>query len=308
MASKDTDLQTAAAELDQVDVAANQRAATGRAAVDQKTTAKNVRAAKRRRQPQTSAKSKAAQQIELANRRQSRFPHASMGIIIWLTLVWAMLWGELNTKNFVSGFLLALLITTVAPFPVTPFDGRFRPWGVIRLAVIFFADIVKASFVQARFILSGKHPHGAIIRVQLRSHSDIYLAMVSGMTGLVPGSVVVDAHRATGMLYVHVFDASLAGGIDGIHRTVLEQEERVLRAFGSHDELIDAGYVPGSRPSAGRLPTPYAPATGPALVHYGVRSLPETMQDSAVLLERIASNRLQGEIAADRDQSAQGVS
>lgn len=308
MANKNTDLQTAAAELAAVGVAANSRTATGHIAVEQKTAAKRARAVKRPQQPQRSAKSKAAQQIERANRRQSRFPYASMGIIIWLTLVWVMLWGELNTKNFVSGFLLALLITTVAPFPVTPFDGRFRPWGVVRLVVIFFADIVKASFMQARFILRGKHPHGAIIRVQLRSHSDIYLAMVSGMTGLVPGSVVVDVHRATGMLYVHVFDTSLAGGIDGIHRTVLEQEERVLRAFGSHDELIDAGYVPGSRPSAGRLPTPYAPATGPALVQYGVRSLSVTMQDTVGILDRIAGNRLQGEIATDRDQSAQGVS
>lgn len=267
-----------------------------------------TRSVKKAQRSQAKYPSQAARQIALANRRQSRFPHASMGIIIWLTLVWMMLWGELNTKNFVSGFLLALFITTVAPFPVTPFDGRFRPWGVVRLIVIFFVDIVKASFAQARFILSGKHPHGAIIRVQLRSHSDIYLAMVSGMTGLVPGSVVVDAHRSTGMLYVHVFDASLAGGIDGIHRTVLEQEERVLRAFASHDELIDAGYVPGSRPSAGRLPTPYAPATGPALVQYGVSSLPEVIQKTSVLLERIAGNRLQGEILASRDESAQGVS
>ncbi|XCB37438.1 Na+/H+ antiporter subunit E [Arcanobacterium hippocoleae] len=156
-------------------------------------------------------------------------------------------------------------------------------------------------------MLSGKEPRGAIIRVQLRSHSDVYLAMVSGMTGLVPGSVVVDAHRATGMLYVHVFDMGLAGGPDGVHRSVLEQEERVLRAFASHDELVDAGYVPGSHPSLGRLPTPYAPATGPELMRYGVLEVPEVAAEKTKILEQIAGNRLQGQKTEVRNEHTDEV-
>lgn len=31
-----------------------------------------------------------------------------------------------------------------------------------------------------------------------------------------------------------------------------------MRAFASHEELVDAGYVPGSTRRAGRLPVPYA--------------------------------------------------
>lgn len=55
----------------------------------------------------------------------------------------------------------------------------------------------------------------------------------------------VGSTGVTGTLYVHVFDVGLAeGGISGVHKTVLDQE-RVLRAFASHDELVDAGYVPG---------------------------------------------------------------
>ncbi|MBM7824290.1 multicomponent Na+:H+ antiporter subunit E [Arcanobacterium pluranimalium] len=204
---------------------------------------------------------KAAETIKRATRRPGRFPHASMGMLVWLTIAWVMLWGDFTTGNFLAGFLVALLVTTVAPFPTAPFDGRFRPWGVVRLVAIFLWDIVRASWIQAAFILRRRRPRGAIIRVQLRSHSDVYRAMVAGMTGLVPGSVVVDSHQATGTLYVHVFDTELAGGIAGVHQTLLEQEERVLRAFASHDELVAAGYVPGSSPSAGKMPTPYAPET-----------------------------------------------
>ncbi|WP_297564669.1 Na+/H+ antiporter subunit E [uncultured Arcanobacterium sp.] len=206
--------------------------------------------------------SKSAAAIRRSRFHPARFPHASMGLILWLTLAWVLIWGDISVGNFVAGFLLALFITTLAPFPATPYDGRFRPRALGRLLFIFFADILRASWMQGKFILRGRVPRGAIIRVKLRSHSDVYLAIVAGMTGLVPGSVVVDAHRATGTLYVHVFDMDLAGGIDGIHATVLEQEERVLRALASHEELIDAGYVPGDSPQAGRLPTPYAPPSG----------------------------------------------
>ncbi|MFY9262761.1 MAG: Na+/H+ antiporter subunit E [Actinomycetaceae bacterium] len=250
--------------------------------------------------------SKSVRAIRIATRRPGRFPHASMGMLVWLTLVWVMLWGNLSVGNFVAGFLLALLVTTIAPFPVTPFDGRFRPWGVVRLLMVFLRDIVHSSFQQATFILRGKLPAGAIIRVHLRSHSDTYLAMISGMTALVPGSVVVDSHRVTGTIYVHVFDTGLAGGIDGVHKTVLDLEERVLRAFASHDELVDAGFVPGSSPRAGRLPTPYAPPTGQPREEMSREQEARRAEKAAAQLrslekiQRFAGNQLQGTLREEQ--------
>ncbi|VEI13532.1 Na+/H+ antiporter subunit E [Trueperella bialowiezensis] len=246
--------------------------------------------------------SKSARAIHRATRRPGRFPHASAGMLAWLMFVWVLLWGDLSAGNFLAGLLVALLVTTVAPFPATPFDGRFRPLGVAHLAVRFLWDIIVSSFQQGKFILTGGQPQAAIIRIHLRSHSDVYLAMISGMTALVPGSVVVEAHRVTGTLYVHVFDTRLAGGIEGVHKTVLELEERVLRAFASHDELVDAGYVPGSTPRAGRLPTPYAPPTGepitPSITDDVSAALAKKAKrdERAERMQRIAGNTLQAEV------------
>lgn len=212
--------------------------------------------------PTRSHRTRSARAIYRATRRPGRFPHASVGMLAWLTAVWVLLWGEFSAGNVLAGLIVALAITTVAPFPYTPFDGRSRPRAVVVLALRFLLDIVISSFQIASFILRGKHPRAAIIRVHLRSHSDVYLATIAGMTALVPGSVVVEAHRVTGTLYVHVFDTELAGGVEGVHRTVLELEERILRAFASRDELVDAGYVPGPTRRYGRLPIPFAPATG----------------------------------------------
>lgn len=203
--------------------------------------------------------SRASEAVRVATRRGTRFPKASLGLLLWLTIVWVLLWGEVSAGNVVTGFCLALLVTEVAPFPLTATDSRFRPAALVRLIAVFFKDLVVVSTQMAFFILRGKTPRGAVIRVQLRSHSDLYLFITACMSTLVPGSLVIDTDAASGTLYIHVFDVELSGGVSAAHESVLELEERVLRALASGLELVEAGFVPGSSPKAGRLPTPFAP-------------------------------------------------
>ena len=80
-----------------------------------------------------------------------------------------------------------------------------------------------------------------MICVQLRSHSDLYLTMTAELVSLVPGSIIVEAHRLTGRLYVHVLDVETSGGVETARQHVLDQEARVLRALASDDELAAAG-------------------------------------------------------------------
>lgn len=61
---------------------------------------------------------------------------------------------------------------------------------------------------------------------------------------LVPGSLVVEAHRLTGMLYLHVLDLDRSGGVEAVRADVLAQEERLLRALASPQEQAAAGMVP----------------------------------------------------------------
>ncbi|VDG75548.1 monovalent cation/H+ antiporter subunit E [Actinobaculum suis] len=203
--------------------------------------------------------SRANEAIRIATRSGGRFPKASLGLLVWLTMVWVLLWGEVSAGNVVAGFALALLVTEISPFPATDYDARFRPRALIRLFAIFFKDLVVASTQMAWFIFKRKEPRGAVIRVRLRSQSDLYLFLTSCMSTLVPGSLVIDTDADTGTLYVHVFDVELAGGVSAAHKSVLDLEERVLRALASGRELVAAGFVPGASPKAGRLPTPFAP-------------------------------------------------
>jgi multicomponent Na+:H+ antiporter subunit E len=162
--------------------------------------------------------------------------------VVWLTVVWVFLWGDLSVGNVLAGLLIALAVTTGLRMAPIDFHGRFRPLGFLHLLGRFAVDLVKASFEVSIIAIRPRYvPHGAVIGVQLRSHSDLYLTMTAELSSLVPGSLVVEAHRLTGMLYLHVLDVRQSGGIEAARQAVLDQEERVLRAFASDEELAAAG-------------------------------------------------------------------
>ncbi|WP_034649603.1 Na+/H+ antiporter subunit E [Cellulomonas sp. HZM] len=172
------------------------------------------------------------------------------GTLVWLTVVWVLLWGDLSLGNVIAGLLIALAVMTGLRMAPIDFHGRVHPVGVLRLLTRFTVDLVRASFeVSLLALRPGRQPHGAVIGVQLRSHSDLYLTMTAELCSLVPGSLVVEAHRLTGMLYLHVLDVEQSGGIEAARQAVLDQEERVLRAFASSAELADAGLANGRRRS-----------------------------------------------------------
>lgn len=162
-------------------------------------------------------------------------------MVLWLTGVWVLLWGELSVANVVVGMLLSIGLITFFPMPKIGFEGR--PWlpGIVVLLLRFAVDVVMASVQVARRALSRGVPHGAVIRVRLRSHSDLLLTITSQLCSLVPGSIIVEAHRLTGTLYVHVFDVDDAGGIDGAREHALAIERRVMYAVASDAEIAAAG-------------------------------------------------------------------
>ncbi|GAB2612601.1 Na+/H+ antiporter subunit E [Pseudactinotalea suaedae] len=169
-------------------------------------------------------------------------------MVLWLAAVWVLLWGDLTVANVVVGLVLAVLLVTLLRMPKVGFEGR--PWlpGIVVLVVWFLGDVVMASVQVAKKALSpGEPPHGAVIRVRLRSHSDLFLTITAQLCSLVPGSIIVEAHRLTGTLYVHVFDVAEAGGIDGARDHCLKVERRVLYAFATDEALAEAGLPPRRR-------------------------------------------------------------
>ena len=166
-------------------------------------------------------------------RRRTLQPRA----IATIALAWMLLWDRLSWGNLVNGVLVGLFVTLVFPLPSIEFHGRLRPHRVAWLIVLFLIDLFAASWHVLRLALGRRRPRNAVIEVQLRSHSDFYLTLTAELVALVPGSVVVDARRSTSVLYLHLLDIEREGAIEHQRRHVLDVEERVVRAFGSAEEI-----------------------------------------------------------------------
>jgi len=166
----------------------------------------------------------------------------SLATTAWLTVVWVLLWGDLSVANVLAGFVLAVGVGLVFRMPPVHFAGRVHPLSTLYLIAVFVRDLVVASAQVVTLALTpGRRPRSAVIAVSLRSPSDLYLTLTAELTSLVPGSVVVEAHRTTGMLYVHVLDVGIVGGLEKARSHVLDNEARVLRALASDAELAQAG-------------------------------------------------------------------
>ncbi|MDO5726556.1 MAG: Na+/H+ antiporter subunit E [Bowdeniella nasicola] len=191
--------------------------------------------------------------------RRARLPNFST--VMWLTCVWVLLWGEVSAGNVASGILIAFAIFYLFPLPRLTHKYRLRPLAIIVLVTRFWWDVLIASLQVARLCFSRRQPRSGVVRIELRSHNDMYLTAVAGLTSLVPGSVAVEALKFSGVLYTHVLDAGKDGdaaAFADFRLAVLAQEERLLRAIASDDELLDAGYDLGWRCQG---PTYYRPGT-----------------------------------------------
>ncbi|EYR63625.1 sodium:proton antiporter [Actinotalea ferrariae CF5-4] len=161
---------------------------------------------------------------------------------LWLTIAWALLWGNFAVGTLVVGLLVGVVVVAVLPMPPMDFRGRVHVRPLLYLVVRFVGDLTVASVqVAVQALDPRRSPRSAVLAVPLRSHSDLYLTLTAVLTSLVPGSVIVEAHRVSGTLYVHVLDVATSGGVEEARRHVLDLEARILRALASDAELAEAG-------------------------------------------------------------------
>jgi multicomponent Na+:H+ antiporter subunit E len=178
-----------------------------------------------------------------AGRRRVQWP-----MVAWLTLVWWVLWGTWSAMSLVGGVLVAVAALLAFPLPPLDLDVRVRPLGVLRLVARFLWDVLVASLEVAWTVVRPPPElRNAVVRVPLRTDSELVLVLVAELVCLVPGSVVVEVHRSTRTLFLHVLDVRTddAGAASAqVREQVWAQERRVLDALGSRTTR-PAGAVAG---------------------------------------------------------------
>ena len=161
----------------------------------------------------------------------------SWPMVAVLTVIWVLLWGAVTPTILVGGVLAAVLVVVVFQFQRAPWTWVVRPWPTLVLAVRFLWDLVRASVEVSWFAIrpSGPPP-SALLRVDLRTRSELLMTIVSELVCLVPGSLLVELDSVEGAIYLHVMSAASDDDIEAFRRSVHAQEERVVRAFAPRAE------------------------------------------------------------------------
>ncbi|RBY94014.1 Na+/H+ antiporter subunit E [Blastococcus sp. TBT05-19] len=170
-----------------------------------------------------------------------RFRH-QLPLLIWLVLVWNLLWGTWSWANLLSGLAVALAVTVLLPLPPVTGGSRLRPLPTLSFLGWFVVDLISSGALVAwQTIRPSGIDRSAIITVQLRTDSDLLLTIVAESLSLVPGSMVIDMDRERRTLALHVLHVRDDADVERQRQSVLTQERRVVRAFGSPAEVAALG-------------------------------------------------------------------
>jgi multicomponent Na+:H+ antiporter subunit E len=159
-------------------------------------------------------------------------------LLAWLVVVWILLWGTWSWANVLSGIAVALLVMVFLPLPPVVGGTRVRPVPLNRFVGHFLVDLViSGAQVAWRALGPGGVTQGAIVRVQLRVDSDLLLTAVAETISLVPGSLVLDLDREERLISVHLLHVADLADVERQKAAVLATEERIVRAFGTADDI-----------------------------------------------------------------------
>ncbi len=166
-------------------------------------------------------------------------------LLVWLTLLWIALWGELTWANLLGGLAVAIGILLFARLD-RRFLGTtyFRPLWAVWYVLVVLWNLVLSNLRLAREIITpGLSTYTSIIAVPMRGGSDSVINLVANSITLTPGTMTVDVKTEGDLdhdgaidgvvLYVH---GMYTRDIEAVRHEILQLEALALRAFGSPDD------------------------------------------------------------------------
>ena len=156
------------------------------------------------------------------------------GVLLWITVLWVLLWGNLSVANVVSGLTVAVVVLAVARLPRTSSGvsrSRLAPLAALHFAGFFLYKLFEANIFLAWEIVTPKNRiNTGIVEVPLRTESNVATMIVANVITLTPGSLVLEAIGSPPVLYVNVLHLH---DLERVRRDLLRIEELSVRAFGS---------------------------------------------------------------------------
>jgi multicomponent Na+:H+ antiporter subunit E len=163
-------------------------------------------------------------------------PVRASGLLLWITFLWVLLWGNLSVANALSGLAVAVVVLVVARLPRLSRPGaadsaKIAPLATLRFGVFVLVKLIEANLVLAWEIVTPRNRiHTGVVQVPLRTESDLALMVVANVVTLTPGTITIEVEQSPPVLYVHVLHLH---DLDAVRRDLLRIEELSVRAFGS---------------------------------------------------------------------------
>ncbi|WP_082392901.1 Na+/H+ antiporter subunit E [Nocardia arizonensis] len=155
-----------------------------------------------------------------------------ISLLAWLTLVYMALWGDLSVGNLLGGLAVGLIIMVALPLPLLPINGRFNPLPLPEFLVVSAYYALESSFQVAWLaIRPAPTPVSGVLRVSLRTRSDLVLVLCTDLLNLIPGTMVLEIDRQRCVVYVHVLDVSSDAAVDKFYRTTRRVERLLIDIF-----------------------------------------------------------------------------
>lgn len=163
---------------------------------------------------------------------------ADIPLLLWLVVVWGALWGDWSLGNLAFGLILAFVVTRALTLPPIKLSGRFNVLHFAVFVVTFVWQVAVASFhVFKLALVQGPTVHNAVVGVQLRQNNDLLMTAVGHTMALIPGSLVIEVDRGSGILYFHVLDVSNEEQAEIFRKSALRVEAAWIRIMGTKDQL-----------------------------------------------------------------------
>ena len=155
--------------------------------------------------------------------------------VVWLTLMWVLLMGEITWGNVIAGLALGVLIVLALPLPPVPQQDYKINWvKLAQFIVIWTWDLLVASAKVAWLALRPQQqPKNAILTVPMRVSSELVLYLATCAYNLQPGGSVTDIDIANREWTIHVLDASSEEAIRKEIENVQTLERQMIEIFES---------------------------------------------------------------------------
>lgn len=171
---------------------------------------------------------------------------------VWLIALWMLLWGQFTVLAFLSGLVVAIVVTRAFRLPPVELSGRVNVWWSLLFLCEFVVALVRGSLTVAWQVLDWRRqPGAAIVAVHLRTDDDLIMTHTAVTASLIPGSLIVEADRDRRILYLHVIGVRSDADLERQRESVLRWEARIVRAVGSRAQVTQLAQGPTSGSGSG---------------------------------------------------------